>query len=154
MKRYLVFTISALCLLAVFQNCGSQHSQGLNSESLKAVNILDIYPYYDAKPDFFESVQLTDVIDQGSSWKYQFVASATYIDDPDHEIDVRITFKDISNNLICPQVNKRVNRSNNHIQIDNCQNANFHSTILIQVYAKLKGVPTFQKVNEYSFNIE
>lgn len=137
MKWTLISTIViGLITLSVFQNCAPSH-QGNSTDGVTPFDVSKIYPYYDERPDYFNNIQLTKVYEDAGLWKYQFVASAVYVDAPEEDIDVDIRILDQDDKLLCLSTKVRVNSSSNNIMIDNCKSSSKASTVKIQVFLKL-----------------
>jgi hypothetical protein len=101
-------------------------------------------------------VQLTKAFQDGSVWRYQFVAGIVYADSPESDVDVNIEIYDQDNKLLCLSKQATVNSSSNHIIIDNCNSSKKASLVKIYVYAKLATQPAFAKdpTSKYLFPIE
>lgn len=131
-KTFLLTVILGFLTLAIYQNCSPSHSDGGTPFS-----IATIYPYYDAKPAYFDSVQLTKVAQENKKWVYEFVVGAVYLDDPEKMIDVEVRIDDQDDKILCTTTSVRVNSSSNHIMIDDCGSDDKVSLIQIRIFLKL-----------------
>jgi hypothetical protein len=152
MKSTYLSILLSVCTLMIYQNCSPSHKGENGSSAVFSAEA--VYPYYEEKPTFFDSVQLTKVFKEGSLWKYQFVASVVFIDEPEKNIDVEIKIFDQDGKILCPRKVITVNFNNNYISIDNCQSNKQAILAKIELYAKLStesGAPIL--LNSYPFAI-
>ena len=132
MKRYLLFVVSFVFVIALMQNCGGFHvldSVGISAQSE------NIYPYYASAPEYFADVQFIAKEYSGSEYNYRFIASAVSIQNEDDFIQVEIGVFDVDGNLICPRIVREVNRSNNHIEIEDCSSDQEYLSLVVKVFA-------------------
>ena len=149
MRHLIALSLIALCIsVLMFQNC----SQPFHQEG-SSMNLSLMYPYYSQKPDYFDNVQLTAVLQDGDIWRYQFVASVVSIETPEADIDVDIQIHDQHNAIICPRFTATVKNTNNHLEIPDCTSAKKISEAKIDVRAKLTTESTFQLINTYEFDL-
>lgn len=136
MKYSLITTaLLGLLTLSIYQNCSPSHNGNGSVET--PFDVTKVYPYYDAKPDYINNVQLTKAFKDGSVWRYQFVAGIVYAENPDTDININIEIFDQDDKLLCLSKQATVNSSSNHIIIDNCNSSIKATTVKIHVYAKL-----------------
>lgn len=147
----LMILVSGLLTLSIFQNCSPSHS-GSATET-DTFSMTAVYPYLNAKPTYFDNIQLTDVVNDSGVWRYQFVAGIVYIDDPTKNIDYQINITDEDDNLLCLSKTGRINSSSNHIMIDNCNSSNKAEIVRIKVRAKLATESTYSVVSDYDFEL-
>ncbi len=149
--RILLLLTATFMMLVSFQNCSPEHS-GTDLSSQKVFKIDSVYPYA-TKSTYYDNVQLVNVQSVSGGYNYQFIASLVYVDAPDTQVKLRLTFKEESGALVCPRVEVTVNRSNNNVEVSNCTSTKSQSTILITVEAKLTTETNYTEVGSYRFDI-
>ena len=92
MKSTYISIIASVLILLIYQNCSPSHSS--NESTAQSFSVESVYPYFNQKPTYFDNVQLTKAYEEDSIWKYQYVASIVYIDDPQQYIDIEIKIYD------------------------------------------------------------
>jgi hypothetical protein len=147
--KWVSLAIAMTLIMLNFQNCAPSHI------SPNAFSIASIYPYYDEKPEYFDSVQLIDSNESGGTWTYKFAASVVYADNPAMDIDVEIAIVDEAGTALCPVTQLTVNQTSNNIIIDNCQATHQATQAKITIQAKLHSdtAGTVQPVSEYTFDL-
>ncbi|MCB9073569.1 MAG: hypothetical protein H6623_08100 [Bdellovibrionaceae bacterium] len=152
MKSTYISIIASVLILLIYQNCSPSHSS--NESTAQSFSVESVYPYFNQKPTYFDNVQLTKAYEEDSIWKYQYVASIVYIDDPQQYIDIEIKIYDENNNLLCPRTSKTISTDDNHILIDNCESDKQVKSTKIEVYAKLASTSgELQLVSTYLFKM-
>lgn len=144
MKYSLIATVLlGFLTLTVYQNCSPSHNG--DGTVITPFDVSKVYPYYDAKPEFINNVQLTKAFKDGNVWRYQFVASAVHVDTPDSNINVNIQIYDQDGELLCLSTQATMNSSSNHIVINNCNSSVKATLVKINVFVKLATQSAYPK---------
>lgn len=149
--KIISIAIMAIMIVLNFQNCSPSHV----GNSSGSFSLASIYPYYSEKPEYFESVQLTEIEEGVGTWKYQFIVTLVYIDDPSQDVDFEVQIFNESDALLCPSKSFTVNQNTNHIVIDDCISAVQATTAKITVSAKLASATSaLVPIKNYVFSLE
>lgn len=113
-KYFLVLLFGTLLW---YQGCGSSVHTGKKSGSLGQLS--SIFPYSE-KSRYYDDVQLVSMEENNGIWEYQFIVAIVDAEDEDMNIDVEVKVTDLNDQLLCPRYISKINRTNNHIELPNC----------------------------------